>query len=137
MIDYPWKGDLKMFEIAHLSIVVKDCARSTDFYNRILGCTLKASISNEQLKIVYLQSGALTIELLEYLEPPTSFREAGPWDHLAFSVPNIHAAISSLREEGIEFLTDSPRKAMNGNNIIFFRGPDGEKIELVEEPVTE
>ncbi|MDD3365400.1 MAG: VOC family protein [Syntrophomonas sp.] len=126
-------GLIKMYELAHLGIVVKDCERSTDFYGRILGCTAIDSIANEQLKIVYLQSGALTIELLEYLVPSSSLREAGTFDHLAFSVPNIQAAIANLKEQGVEFLSDSPRLAINGKKIIFFTGPDGERIELLEE----
>ena len=124
-----------MYKFAHLGVVVKDCERSSDFYCRILGCTVKDTIANEQLKIVYLQSGAVTIELLEYLVPPGSMREAGTLDHLAFSVPNIHNAIKCLQDEGIIFLSDSPRQAMNGTQIIFFVGPDGERIELVEKQV--
>ncbi|PKM78305.1 MAG: hypothetical protein CVU90_03325 [Firmicutes bacterium HGW-Firmicutes-15] len=126
-----------MYELAHLGIVVKNCDRSTDFYGRILGCTVIDSIANEELKIVYLQSGALTIELLEYLVPPSSPREAGTFDHLAFSVPNIQAAIARLNEQGVEFLSGSPRLAMNGKKIIFFTGPDGERIELLEKRAEE
>jgi catechol 2,3-dioxygenase-like lactoylglutathione lyase family enzyme len=125
-------GLIKMYELAHLGIVVKDCERSAEFYRKILGCTMINSIANEQLKIIYLQSGALTIELLEYLVPPSSLREAGIFDHLAFSVPDIQVAIDSLKEQGVEFLSDSPRLAMNGKKIIFFTGPDGERIELLE-----
>ncbi len=121
-----------MYELAHIGIVVKNLERSTNFYGRILGCTVIDSIANEQLKIVYLQSGALTIELLEYLVPPSSLREAGPFDHLAFSVPDIQSAIVSLKEQGVEFLSEIPRLAMTGKKIIFFTGPDGERIELLE-----
>ncbi|PKM78307.1 MAG: hypothetical protein CVU90_03340 [Firmicutes bacterium HGW-Firmicutes-15] len=64
---------------------------------------MKDSIANEELKIVYIQSGALTIELLEYLVPPSSLREAGTFDHLAFSVPNIQTAIARLKEQGLNF----------------------------------
>ncbi len=126
-----------MYKFAHLGLVVKDCERSSDFYCRVLGCTVKDRIANEQLKIVYLQAGAITIELLEYLIPPGPRHEAGTLDHLAFSVPNIYTAIECLKAEKVEFLSDEPRKAMNGSNIIFFLGPDREKIELVEELVTQ
>ena len=125
-----------MYELAHLGIVVKNCARSTDFYGLILGCTVIKSIANEQLKIVYLQSGPLTIELLEYLVPPSSLRGAGNFDHLAFAVPDIQVAIASLKEQRVEFLSDSPRLALNGQKIIFFTGPDGERIELLEKKDT-
>lgn len=122
-----------MFQLAHLGIVVKNCELSSKFYSTILGFTLLDTIANEQLKIVYLQSGALTIELLEYLIPPSLVREAGTYDHLAFTVPDIQVAIASLKGQGIEFLSHKPRIALNGKKIIFFTGPDGERIELIED----
>ena len=86
---------------------------------------------------MYLQSGPLTIELLEYLVPPSSLCESGTFDHLAFAVPDIQVAIASLKEQGVEFLSESPRLALNGQKIIFFTGPDGERIELLEGLVVE
>ncbi|MDD4802014.1 MAG: VOC family protein [Syntrophomonas sp.] len=122
-----------MIALSHLGIIVKNCELSARFYCENLGCTITGTMANEQLEVVNLQSGSLTIELLEYLETPSSIREAGALDHLAFAVSDIHAVIAELKEKGIAFLTDKPRDAMNGKKIIFFTGPDGERIELVEE----
>jgi len=126
-----------LYELAHLGIVVKDCELSIDFYCEVLGCTIKERMINDKLKIVNLQHGALTIELLEYLAPSTTSRTAGIYDHLAFAVPDVQLAIDGLRKKGVEFESDVPRLAFNGKKIIFFTGPDGERIELVEEKTSE
>lgn len=122
----------EMYEVAHLALVVKDCERSTDFYSQVLGFTVQDSFTNEALKIIYLQSGPLTIELLEYIPAPSTQRGTGIYDHIAFSVPDIGLAISRLKEQGIEFESDQPRLVMDGKRIIFLTGPDGERIELME-----
>jgi lactoylglutathione lyase len=124
-----------MYELAHLGMVVKNCERSSDFYGRILDFPVVDSVANEQLRIVYLQAGPLIIELLEYIEAPSSLREAGNFDHLAFLVPDIQIAMARLKEQGVEFLSDIPVLSIGGKRIIFFTGPDGERIELMDNGV--
>ncbi len=121
-----------MYKVAHLALVVKDCERSTGFYSQILGFTVQDSFISEALKIIYLQSGPLTIELLEYVPVPPTQRGAGIYDHIALSVPDIDLAMTRLMDQGIEFESDRPRLVMDGKRIIFCTGPDGERIELVE-----
>ena len=121
-----------MYKLAHLALVVKDCERSADFYQQVLGCSVIDRLVNDTLKIIYLQSGNMTIELLEYITPPPASRSAGVYDHLAFTVSDLLAAVVSLKEQGIAFESDNPRLTMNGKKIIFFSGPDGERIELME-----
>lgn len=121
-----------MYKADHLSLVVKDSGRSADFYSQVLGCTIIDSFSSEALKIVYLQSGTLTIELLEYCPAQPTQRGAGIYDHIAFAVPDIEQAVMQLKGKGLQFESDSPRLAMSGQKIIFFSGPDNERIELIE-----
>jgi len=121
-----------MHTLAHIGMVVKDCERSIDFYNQVLGCKVVNRLSNNDLIIVELQTGSLVIELLQYLSPPDEPRGAGPIDHLAFTASDIDAEIDRLRKHGVVFLTEEPRLGLNGNKLIFFIGPDGERIELLE-----
>ncbi len=123
-----------MFNIAHLGLVVKDIAKSKNFYCKVLDCTLKGEWQTQDLKAIELLSGSLIIELLEYQSPGKEVRTQGIYDHLAFNTDNIADSISYLKELEIEFETAAPRQLMNGKKIIFFHGPDGERIELVEEP---
>lgn len=121
-----------MYELTHLGIVVKDCERSADFYCQVLGCSLIDHLVNDTLEIIYLKCGDFTIELLEYIAPPPVTRGTGVYDHLAFTVSDLQAAVASLKEQGFAFESDNPLLTMNGKKIIFFFGPDGERIELME-----
>jgi len=121
-----------MYKLDHLALVVKDCERSADFYKLVFGCAVVDHLVNDTMKIIYLQCGDLTLELLEYIAVSPPSRGAGIYDHLAFIVANIQAAMVSLKEQGVEFESDNPRLTMNGKKIIFFSGPDGERIELIE-----
>ncbi len=121
-----------MYEVAHLGLIVKDCEQSADFYCRLLGCKVAERLFNEQLKIIALQTGSSIIEIIEYSLSPQHSRGDGVYDHLAFYVGDIQLAINSLKSNGVKFETDSPRLTSNGKKIIFFIGPDGERIELVE-----
>jgi len=121
------------FSLAHLALVVADADRSADFYARVIGCGIGDQVVTDNLKIIYLQSGGLTLELLQYIPAPPVQRGAGFFDHLAFTVPNIEAATQQLREQGVRFESEAPRLAPTGHKIIFCAGPDGERIELMEE----
>ena len=56
-------------ELAHLGVVVNNCAKSEQFYCEVLGCTFSERWQNEDLKAVNLNCGELMIELLEYRNP--------------------------------------------------------------------
>lgn len=124
-----------MLTLVHIGLVVKNCAHSRDFYCQVLGCTLENSWENQDLKAIELRSGNLIIELLEYRSPQEQNRNQGIYDHLAFSVDNMEDCLQQLKKLGVEFESAAPRQLVNGKKIIFFRGPDKERIELVEEPL--
>ncbi len=123
-----------MLQFAHLGVIVKNADHSRDFYRRILDCTLESSWQNQDIKAIELRCGNIIIELLEYLSPQEQLRTTGIYDHLAFRTENIEQNIQQLNELGLSFETSTPRQLTNGRKIIFFHGPDGERIELIEEP---
>lgn len=117
----------------HLGIVVSNLAKSTDFYCSALGGIVAGSWQNDEFQAVNLQYTGLTIELLEYVSPASTPITTGIINHLAFTVEDIAAQIERLTKLGVAFETASPKIISDHKKIIFFRGPDGERIELVEE----
>jgi len=120
-------------ELAHLGLVVKDCETSRDFYCQTLGCTWENSWQTPDIQAMELRCGNIIIELLEYPRLHEQ-RFNGVYDHLAFIVKDIEACIQELNIRGVAFETATPRQLLNGKKIIFFHGPDGERIELIQEP---
>lgn len=120
-------------KLDHLGIVVSDCAKSERFYTEALGCIPSGRWQNNEIKAVNLRCNGLTIELLEYVNPSQPYASAGVVNHLAFKVDDLEAQIERLIKLGATFETAAPKILSSYKKIIFFRGPNGERIELVEE----
>lgn len=124
------KGCEIMLSMAHVGVVVKNLNESIAFYTKVLECEISGTSENERLKMVYLRAGSSTIELLKYKQEDNE-RKKGIIDHLAFYVTNMEDSLKRVEEYGSEMLFDGPRD--NGHQkIMFFLGPDGERIEFIE-----
>ncbi len=118
-------------KVAHIGLVVADTEKSGDFYCRHLGCKRVDEREEAGLKIICLQNGPVIIELLQYLNQPAVKRESGVIDHLAFLVDDLDEWAVRLQSRGVSLEPGSPRTTAGGGKILFFAGPDGERIELV------
>lgn len=125
--------------LAHIGVIVCDTNRSLEFYTEALGfeCYFKAEIPGQSgaTKLSFLRCGTCEIELVE--PPKVQARADGAVDHIALKVNNIDAMMESLTARGVKFETEKPEDLPmlfeNGVKCAFFRGPDGERIELSEE----
>ena len=124
------KGCGRMLNMAHVGVVVKDLNESISFYTKVLECEISGTSENERLKMVYLSAGSRIIELLKYKQDDSS-RGKGIIDHLAFYVINMEEALKKVEEYGSKMLFDCPRD-MGYQKIMFFLGPDEERIEFIE-----
>lgn len=115
----------------HTGIVVKDLQKSVEFYSHVFGFTITDTYETDQIKIVSLDAGGITLELLQYSNDIIDHRQTGICDHIAFSVQNVDNCVVKLKALQVEFLFDKPKEIFN-KKIIFFLGPDGERIELIE-----
>ena len=121
-----------MYEVAHIGLVVKNTERSQAFYQDVLGCAFQDSHQDERVRLTFLQAGSQVIELVEYLQPPPGERLAGVVDHIAFRVADMDEALRRLREHQVNLLFDAPR-TVGAKKIMFFTGPDGERLEFIQE----
>lgn len=120
-----------MYEVAHIGIVVKDAELSSKFYSEVLGCKFYDSVDTEELKLVFLKAGDQTIELVQYNQRNEENRSAGVVDHIAFIVPDMNEAVENLHKFNVPLLLDKP-KVLPDKIILFFSGPDGERLEFVQ-----
>ena len=133
----------------HVGIYVTDLDEAIKFYQEVLYFDFMFRLVNESdgLKIAMLKLNNCVVELLE---PPTDRETLLPKEkivdgakstinHLALNVPDIQKAADHIRASGYEFehrgiyyVPNFGRDTLD-LNVAFFRGPNGERIELFQE----
>lgn len=118
----------------HVGVVVSDLEDAVRFYVETLGLSLEsqASIPERNLRLAFLRGVGGRVELLEYQGPRAASVQTGTVDHVALAVRSLEPAIASLAEAGVSERDAEPRTGPGGRRVYFFRGPSGERIELVE-----
>lgn len=112
--------------------------RSKQFYTSVLGFdVIRETYRKERdsYKLDLAIAGKYQIELFSFPD----FRERGSHPeakglrHLAFAVDNIEAAAAELRVKGVP--TEEVRiDELTGKKFVFFTDPNGQPLELYEEP---
>ena len=130
-------GKGKITGLGHIGVFVKDIDRSVDFYTGVLGfeCFHRAEVPGDDgvTKVAFVKSGTCEIEFVQFPVVPSG--GDGTVEHIALAVDDIDAMQACLTEKGIAFDTQSPihlTQVFDGVRYIFFRGPDGEHLELCQ-----
>jgi glyoxylase I family protein len=127
---------LKISNIHHIAIIASNYEASKHFYTQILGFGILAENYREERRSYKLDltlNGNYVIELFSFPDPPArpSRPEAAGLRHLAFSVPNIEAAIAWMEQHNVpcEPIRTDP---ITGKRFTFFADPDGLPLEFYE-----
>ena len=135
----------------HVGIVVKDLAKTTDFWTNLIGFKLHIEakevspyidellgIANPELRTVKLiDENGFIIELLEFAKYPAKDNWEGNLattglTHIALTVCDLESLTSKLKENDYRFISEI-KKSPNGSvKVVFVRGPEGLMLELVE-----
>jgi lactoylglutathione lyase len=120
-------------KLSHIALTVSSLRKSSQFYEQVFGWIPGQQIDTDQLSILNIDAGEISIELLQYNdEDPGLNRSHGYFDHLAVEVKDLDHEIKQLKQKGVSFLTPSPITGPLKQRFIFLSGPDGERIELLE-----
>lgn len=118
----------------HVAVIAKDMDESIKFYTEILGFKFLSCITIEQqaIKSAMLDCGGESLfEIVQFLDDrPYDFVD-GHYELVGFTVDDLDEAIAELKGKGVEFLMDEPVRMGEKDGFIFFRGPSGEKLEIV------
>ncbi len=121
----------------HVFLRVSDIERSIKFYTEVLGFTERASWGTGAGKLVLLDTGDGN-----YFElGQGNVNEGGFYQHVALRTDNCDKALEAVRQAGAT-ITMEPRDIDLPTNppikirIAFFKGPDGEVIELFQNEAT-
>jgi catechol 2,3-dioxygenase-like lactoylglutathione lyase family enzyme len=121
----------KVTGLAHIGVKVKDIEASKRFYTDYLGFAIDGEDDLGHVKLAFLSNGNCLIELISADSVPTA---PGQIDHICMEVEGIDSLVSSLKEKGLQFEGEVSFSAAirGGIKNIFFRGPDGERIEFFD-----
>ena len=115
-----------METVDHIGIAVQSIKESLPFYVDMLAFTLlKVERVEEQgVKVAFIDAGNVKLELLEPLHdqsPIATFiqKRGQGIHHVAFKVSGIEERIQELKEKGIRFISDEPRRGAGEADIAF------------------
>jgi len=135
----PEGGQEMIRQISHLGIAVKDLEDSMNFYKFVLGLDPSAPIigGNGTIKASMIKVGEVHLELLQPLETEGVMakflkKRGEGFHHVCYEVEDLHAAISSIKDAGVEVL-GNPMDGVEGLSIFLHpRGTHGILTELVQ-----
>lgn len=136
----------------HVGIVVKDLAKSTDFWVNVIGFKIHVDakevspyidellgFENPELRTVkFIDKNGFIIELLEFANYPGKDNWEGNLastglTHIALTVDNLDLLATKLKQSNFSFVSNTMHSPNGLVKVVFVRGPEGLMLELVEE----
>jgi catechol 2,3-dioxygenase-like lactoylglutathione lyase family enzyme len=135
----------------HVGIVVKDLAKTTDFWVNLIGFKLHVDakeispyidellgIANPELRTVKLiDENGFIIELLDFAKYPAKDNWEGNLaatglTHIALTVDDLESLTTKLKENNYKFISEIKKSPNGAVKVVFVKGPEGLMLELVE-----
>lgn len=114
----------------HVALFTRNFAEMEQFYTQTLGFPVTRRW--DDVTIIFIDIGSTTIELIGRDTAPAPDSEPGAFNHLAFHVEHVDSAYQELLDKNVRI------KSGPGNfkevRVCFFFDPDGNTLELVEDP---
>lgn len=126
---------LAVKKLEHVGLMVKDIEASIHFYTQVVGMEFKGKLvhTNPAITLAFLGFSGSTETELELIQGYNeNLPEEGKVHHIAFAVDNLEEEIERLKKSDVVFIDTDITTLPNGSRYIFFKGPDGEWLELFE-----
>jgi LAO/AO transport system kinase len=119
-------GSGRTLSLDHVGVAVRDASELVGLFDRLFGLSTDAPEDVGQHRIRFIGTAGTTIELVEPRTPDAPvakyLEKRGPGlHHLCLLVPDIAAAMSALKQKGVEFIDDQPRAGAHGSRIAFIK----------------
>ncbi len=114
----------------HVALLTRNLAQLEAFYSQVLG--LPVARRWDDVGIVFIYLGGVMIELIDSKHAPEAESAPGAFEHLALQVDDVDSAYAELAAKGVRMRSEPEN--FKGVRIAFFYDPDGNLLELVEDP---
>jgi methylmalonyl-CoA/ethylmalonyl-CoA epimerase len=132
---------LKILKIDHVGVAVTSIDDGKAFWSDILGldCAGEETVASQKVKTAFFPVGESEVELLEATAvdgPVATFieKKGAGFQHIAFRVADIDAALAELKQRNIKMIDEQPRPGAGGARIAFIhpKATGGILVELCE-----
>jgi lactoylglutathione lyase len=119
---------MKIRAVEHIGIMVTDLEKSIKFYETVLDFSCRRRLTFGEVTLGFVNLGDFELELICGL----SGHHIGDaqLNHLAFRVDDIDEAVALLSKRDMSLRFTDPMNLWDDMRCVFFRGPDGERLEL-------
>jgi glyoxylase I family protein len=125
----------------HVAVFSRKYDASVDFYVKVLGLRQRVEFIHDAKRVSLLDMGTKG-DYIEVFEAPDKAADAdGRWAHIALRCTDLVGVLTRVKAHGYEVTMEPTTVELDTNvgpkpfviHIAFFRGPDGELIELFDE----
>lgn len=127
--------------IDHIGIAVRDAKEKLKLYKDFLGLEVTEieEIPERGLRVYFIKIGDTRLELLEPMNENSEIsgfleKKGEGIHHIAFNVNGIDEAVALAKENGLQPLSDEPKRGAGGTRVLFLhpKTTGGVLTELVE-----
>lgn len=128
-----------MIKLEHIGIAVKDLGVSNELFRKLLGkpAYKEEIVEGEAVKTSFFEIGESKLELLEAMNESSAIskyldKNREGIHHLAFAVDNMDSEIQRLKNEGFQFINETPKKGADNKWVVFLhpKSTNGVLVEL-------
>ena len=132
---------MEILKIDHLGIAVNNMEGGRAFWSDVLGLAFEGEeiVAEQKVKTAFFPVGESEVELLESTSPDGPVakfieKRGQGFQHIAFRVPDIEAALEELKAKNIQLIDEKPRLGAGGARIAFLhpKATGGILVELCE-----
>ena len=132
---------VKLRELHHIAIVVKDIGAELAFYRDALGLDARAvqDVPEQRVRIAFLPLGGTLVELVQPTDDSSGVarflaeRGRSTMHHLCFAVDDLRGTLDRLAADGVELLDRAPRRGAEGDVAFLHpRAANGVLVELID-----
>ncbi len=132
---------MKILKIDHLGVAVNSIDEGKNFWTDVIGLEFEGSetVAEQKVTTAFFPVGESEVELLESTAPDGPVarfidKKGTGFQHVAFRVEDIDAALDELKEKDIQLIDQTPRIGAGGARIAFLhpKATGGILVELCE-----